>query len=156
MRYRGIMFRSSDPEDKDSMLFCIPFVDGSGGLQITPPRSVGGWDMDVTSNELLVGEFVLFDGTMSISLEDYVGRMGESADDECNLFIRAVKVASQDCGESVHKMFLEDREQFAYACHHKIAQAKQHGLFDQRRILPQWKKAGYSKEAIGEVADIVS
>lgn len=154
MRYRGIIFRY---KDEDRMAFTIPFRNEAGVYELTPLGIMGGWEEDISGNEIIVAEFVLFDGTLPISIEQYSGRMDKGKDDdECNLYVRAVKVAVQDCGESIHDMCLEDIGQFAYACFQKIAQAKGQGLFDQRRILPQWKKAGYDRAIIGEVVELVS
>lgn len=154
MRYRGVIFRS---KDEDKMAFTIPFRNEAGAYELTPLGIMGGWEEDISENEIMVAEFVLFDGTLPITIEQYSSRMGQTSDDdECNLYVRAVKVAVQDCGESIHDMCLEDKDQFAYACFQKIAQAKGQGLFDQRRILPQWKKAGYERSVIGEVVELVS
>jgi len=151
MRYQGIMFRSNE---EDSIMFCIPFNMGDRSYS-TPIGIIRGWDVDMTESQIVVAEFMLFDGTMVISLEEYMEKMEDDTDDDLNLYVRAVNVAVQECGENVFDMYQEDMDQFKYACGQKVLQAKKQGMFDQRKIIPQWKKVGYDREFIGDVVQLV-
>lgn len=135
-------------------MFCIPFNIGDRPTS-SPVNVIRGWDVELSGTEIVVAEFMLFDGTVNISLEQYMERAENMSEEGCDLYVRAVSVAAQECGESVHDMYQEDPEQFAYACHQKILQAKQQGMFDQRKIVPQWKKVGYDRAFIGDVVQLV-
>lgn len=153
MRYRGVMFRS---KHRDGFAICIPYIGNDGDDHLAPIHEVSGWEnMEVESNELLVAEFVLSDGSVPMTFGEYLKVAGKT-NDECNIYVKSVVVAKTKCVMDVEEILKSQPSTFAGLCVEQVLEASRTGMFDEDILLSQWKKLGYDRSQVGESVELAA
>ena len=144
------MFRPNKSED---VVICIPIKRADGTSYLSPAHKVSGWKLDAKPNELLIAEFILSDGTKPMSMNDFMKVAGKSNED-CDVYIKSVVVAKQECLVDVSEMLNANSDVFAGFCVEKIMEAHKASMFDEGMMLTQWGEIGCDQESIGSAVEI--